>query len=848
MNQRRIIVILQCLLYGDLACAAQQSIPAATASVQNQHLTVTAQSSDGSYAISMIGTQRPVIRASVAAKIDYHWIKSSEYPKHAISKTAFSDALGHGERLTILSTGLNGKPNLICNVRLYDELPYGDVEVTVENHSSKSVTVQALRSVEANGNPVLDLGERPSSLRIASDTFSTDVEAPAIYDLGQRPDGFYRAAGSQLIYDRDSRKSLFFGPVTARKFVTQIVLRTKPGAKNAEIDTYTVDSIGTTEPLRTSDSCCSYVKDLPKEDQIELSLPVAPKASLSSERVMFSVGTDYFAQLDAYGAAIRQLFKARVSAEPIRGWGTENIYAERTTEGFIRTNLQWLEAHLKDKGFEYVTIDEGPPFSYGDWTTADANKIPHGMRALYQEITSRGFKVAGWTLPFTIDPTSWIYQHHKNWLVRNAKGQPIRLIKSSLMSDFDQYVLDVTHPDVQTYLRQMYRTAAREFDWRYFKIDGMDYTLIEGYRYRPNVTAIETQKILLQLLREAMGPDVLFEKDGGPFLSSVGFVDFGRSGWDTGHVFQDVIFASTGLATHYYMHRNFWVTDPAYFNLQSLAPMDFHRQDGDGSSPGYYTATPPQHPLNEAQVAIVLAAINGGEYEFSDDLPTLATQEPDRLALVTNPDLLQTAKLGRVAKPLDLMTYRPEDERPSVSFLREDDRQSMLAVFNWTTRPQSHVLRFSEIGLKDGNSYELYDVLNGNQSIDGTASGIHLDDMAPHSVKLIKIIDKSIPAAAPSVVAQVPATAKMLDDVGFSAQAAPQSVPALSYHWDFGDDTSANGAVQTHTYTTSGTHKVSLTVEGLDGITATKTFSVAVYGLRVIGPPNRRYEEPTDSP
>src|SRR5258708_11362865 len=75
--------------------------------------------------------------------------------------------------------------------------------------------------------------------------------------------------------------------------------------------------------------------------------------------------------------------------------------------------------------------------------------------------------------------------------------------------------------------------------------------------------------------------------------------------------------------------------------------------------------------LGEAQASIVLAAMAGGPFEIGDDLPTLGL-DPERLALLTNANLLQMIKLGRAAQPLDLMTYAPEDEQPSVFLLRED--------------------------------------------------------------------------------------------------------------------------------------------------------------------------------
>ena len=45
------------------------------------------------------------------------------------------------------------------------------------------------------------------------------------------------------------------------------------------------------------------------------------------------------------------------------------------------------------------------------------------------------------------------------------------------------------------------------------------------------------------------------------------------------------------------------------------------------------------------------------------------------------------AKAGRASTPVDLMTYEPEDEQPSVFLLRQSPRQSMLTIFNWTDKP-----------------------------------------------------------------------------------------------------------------------------------------------------------------
>jgi alpha-galactosidase len=147
------------------------------------------------------------------------------------------------------------------------------------------------------------------------------------------------------------------------------------------------------------------------------------------------------------------------------------------------------------------------------------------------------------------------------------------------------------------------------------------------------------------------------------------------------------------------------------------------------------------------QVQIVLAAIAGGMYEIGDDMPPLAAT-PDRLALIQNRELLKMVELGRAATPVDLMAFSAQDEMPSVYFLQEDGQQSMVAVFNWTEGLRSHTLELTSLGLPQGHAYEAYDVLNADAPV-AVAASLEISAQAPHSVRLIKIVDASVPASAP---------------------------------------------------------------------------------------------------
>jgi hypothetical protein len=192
------------------------------------------------------------------------------------------------------------------------------------------------------------------------------------------------------------------------------------------------------------------------------------------------------------------------------------------------------------------------------------------------------------------------------------------------------------------------------------------------------------------------------------------------------------------------MNRNFFIADPDAFTVsrQKVGEDGWHR--------GKKELT-----LDEARASIALSAVSGGMFEIGDDLPTLF-QDAERMALVKNQDLIAMARLGRAAKPIDLMDYAPEDGLPSTFLLRESKRQSILTVFNWTDKPCSRQFSFADLGLM-GLDYEVMDILE-NQGISKKSRSLALE-LPPHSVRMVKILDGSIAPAAPTITAQVPAHA-----------------------------------------------------------------------------------------
>lgn len=795
---------------------------AADSDIENGALRVTASNTDGSYTIMVPGKNSPIVQAQVSAEVDHRWIRADAYRTHEVVRSEFEDALGPGHQIKVISTGLPDLPDLIYTIRLYAKRPYGDIQVQVQNQGQQTSEIQSIRPVEAVGGPILDLGGDAASDRVLSDSFSEDWPPLLIYDLGKAPKGVHRAVGSQLIYNQQSRASVFFGALTSERFLTILHLRTKEGANGANISAFTVDSTGTTEIQATEEE--SGLREGPAENLIELSLPLSTKETMTSERLMFSAGSDYHALLENYGSAISTLHHSRIPENNLLGWWSWTAFYTKITEGNTFTNALWLAENLKSLGYDYFHFDLGYGYSRGEYATPNASQFPHGMQALTQRIRALGLRIGVWTAPFEVGERSSVYEQHKDWLVRNARGEPIPVTTAEESPGERLFVLDATNSAAQEFLRQTYRTLVRDWGVNYIKLDFMDNTAIEGHYSRANTTSLEAQRIGLQVIRETVGDEVLLDKDGSPMLNPVGMVDTGRVSQDTGHTFLRSKEAAPGIAARYYMNRTFFLNDPDAFTLsrQLLEEREI------------------QAPLtlSEAQVSIALSAVSGGMYEIGDDLPTLG-RDADRGALLKNAELLQIVKLGRAAIPLDLMNYRNEDEQPSVFLLQEDARQSVLGVFNWTDHPQTHRFPLSYLALPAGHAYQFVDIFDPQHHWSAQSDLLEVDQPA-HSVKLIKIIDSSVPPAPPSVAVQIPDHAKANEVVKFSCHVDDGRVPALTFHWDFGDGTSENTRQAQHTYTLPAEYRVRLVVEGVDGTPAQLEKTMSVSGVETY-PPATRY-------
>lgn len=771
-------------------------------------LVFSADSKTASYTIGTRMEQSPVLVASVAVQVDGRWLHAADFPRRSIGESTTMGLLGKAEKWTLTYAGLKNAPDLACTVRMYQDVPFGEIQMTARNSTAATLHIEAFRLIDAASGQILNLGGPADEDRVLSFSYSEDAPAISIHNLVDTENGMHVGVSSQLIYNRKSGQSWFVGALTSSRFLSVMRLHVTGGGVDAHVGSYEASSEGTTTLLAHL-----YPKNSPPKDRVQLSLPLASGQELASERLIFGISDNYHRQLDTYGTVIRKLHHARISAPPAFGWWSWTAYYSGISAGTALTNAQFLAQNLKSYGYNFFHLDEGYQYARGEYTTPDAGLFPHGMIALEDKVVALGLVPGLWTAPFQVADRSWVYQHHKDWLVHNTHGEPIQAGFGANHTDLI-YILDMTNPGAQAYLRKTFATLATDWHIHYFKLDFMDATAMEGVYYQPNTTALEAQRIGLKIIRDAVGPDVLLDKDGSPMLNPVGYVDYGRISEDTGHTFAATKEVATGIAARYFMNRNFYVSDPDAFTVSKQTIPD-----------GEWHESKIPLTLDEAKVSIALAAVSGSMFEIGDDLPTLAAS-PERMALVENRDLLDMVRLGRSSIPVDLMTYAPEDGQPSIFLLKEDGRQMILTIFNWTEQTRTHKIIFSDLGLRSQGKYQVSNVLN-RTDLPRVIGGVIEVTQPRHSVRVLKIVDPSIVVRPPMPDVQHPYSGIAGKPISFAVVPGEGSV---RYTWDMGDRVTLEGPSVTHTYTHVGIFTITLRAAGLEGAVGKQSFTISITG------------------
>ena len=245
---------------------------------------------------------------------------------------------------------------------------------------------------------------------------------------------------------------------------------------------------------------------------------------------------------------------------------------------------------------------------------------------------------------------------------------------SVYFTDWGGGSLDLSHPEVQAYVRDLAHRIGRDWGYGLFKLDGLWTGLANAQLYVHNpynpTTSASTSSTIprsrpsrptarrFRLLREGAGDDVFIlgcnvSQNMRSFAAAIGMVDAMRIGPDNGPGWEALKRGPWHGTNRWFLHRRIWYNDP---------------------DPLYVRAS---MPIEHARVITSWVAVTGTLHASSEWLPDLP---PERL------DLIKRALPAHrfPARPVDVLeqdlariwiAHRPPAGRHVVGLFNWDDKK-----------------------------------------------------------------------------------------------------------------------------------------------------------------------------
>jgi alpha-galactosidase len=193
---------------------------------------------------------------------------------------------------------------------------------------------------------------------------------------------------------------------------------------------------------------------------------------------------------------------------------------------------------LGDLSFDVIQIDDGWQKDIGDWEPNE--KFPSGMTAMAEMIKSTGRTAGLWLAPLLISRNSRLFANHEDWVVKDEKGKYVTT--GFNVWGHDIYTLDVTHPDVISWLVDL-MSRVRRWGFDYIKMDFLYGGAMKGKRHISIPRELAFRETFGKM-RKALGDDAYLLACGVPILPALGMCDAIRVGPDVSHKWEDHLFES----------------------------------------------------------------------------------------------------------------------------------------------------------------------------------------------------------------------------------------------------------------------------------------------------------------
>lgn len=253
----------------------------------------------------------------------------------------------------------------------------------------------------------------------------------------------------------------------------------------------------------------------------------------------FSEGDGIFDTLRAAAAYIARANDVSLNETPRYHYCSAYYHGPGFNRSLLDSLLEGLKKDDPESHVQTVQIDDWYMTSHGDWLTFKEHQWPGGLKPAFEAIADAGYTPGVWVAPFMVGESSTIATEHPDWLLKWNDGTlvtPWKKYRGPASPDFEEYVLDTSHPEAMAWVREVFRTF-REMGVRFFKTDFLEWgyrdsTLVQ--RYEPGRTAAMYFDDVMRAIREEIGEDSYWLGCITYFAPSVGYMNGMRMTSDVG--------------------------------------------------------------------------------------------------------------------------------------------------------------------------------------------------------------------------------------------------------------------------------------------------------------------------
>ncbi len=612
--------------------------------------------------------------------------------------TSGTTALGDAQRIEVTVTGADGEPDLLWSIAAYRAGGFYTFRLAIDNSTEDTLALAKATPLETRWDEDggLFLGQAPAEHRILENGSYAALDFIAMVNPGdmERDEAYANIAPGEFEGHSVSTNNHAIIDLGCAGSGAPGSCGWVAGALSFQTSAPVVEV--SHNPLlapTSADGRLGFHYFAAEAAWLPDPRPLAPGEDLDSEwfyvrPVAGDVGGALEEYADAVAAAVGTVpWHRREEGRRVpNGWnswsgsGSTGGYGTGLGEAEVLENLDVMATELRDWGIDWFQVDDGYEPHYGDWYDWVEEKYPSGPAGLSQAIRDRGLKPGLWMAPFTASLESDLYADHPDWF-----AEPVPL---GIPVIGDEAILDLSHPEVHEYLRELFTTFVDEWGFEWLKLDFGYYAMFGHDFYEADYTREEAWRSSMQVIRDALGEDTFFLIIGQMGLN-YGLADGGRLTLDTMPVWdhepgQTMLMEEAGLkpslrtfTRRWYVQDRIWVNHPDLFFFRSNT----------------LDETWPRVTFTEARTFATAISLTGGIVKLGDRLVDL---DGDAINVIRT----MIPVYPTPARPLDVF----EREFPEVYLQTIDapldgfaEPYHVLGLFHWGENTDLTVNPYEEI-------------------------------------------------------------------------------------------------------------------------------------------------------